>query len=112
MGRTVPTYVNLIAQVIERWSKFRRALRREDQSHFDRLVRAVRYFSPSGMYQSSDDPRESVVLSMFLDLQKRVTAVEDKLKMPELDVPVPEPGDLFLQEPEPEEEIEDPPELK
>ena len=37
MGRTVPTFVQLIQQAADRWRKFRRALRREDQPHFDRL---------------------------------------------------------------------------
>jgi hypothetical protein len=84
MGRTVPTYTEQVAQLTEKWSKFRRCLRREDQVEFDRLLRSVRYYSPSAMYQCSDDPREPVVLSILVDLQKRLAAIEAKLKMPDM----------------------------
>jgi hypothetical protein len=99
MGRTVPTYVSLISQIATKWSKFRRVLRREDQFHFDRLLRAVRYFAPAGMYQCSDDPRESVVLSMFLSHEKRVAAMEERLKMPTMHIPTPTTGELFTEVP-------------
>ncbi len=81
MGRTVPTYIVQIREIEAKWAKFRRVLRREDQIHFDRLLRSVRQYSPSGMYQGSDDPRESVVLSILLDLQKRLAMIEEKLKV-------------------------------
>ena len=83
MGRTVPTYTEQVAQLTEKWSKFRRCLRREDRIDFDRLLRSVRRYSPSATYQMSDDPRESVVLSIFLDLQKRLAAIEERLKLPD-----------------------------
>ena len=37
MGRTVPTFVQLIEQAMAHWLKFRRALRREDQEYFDKI---------------------------------------------------------------------------
>jgi hypothetical protein len=95
MGRTVPTYVQQISQQTEKWAKFRRALRREDQLHFDRLVSSTRYYSPSGMFQVADDPRESIVLSILLDIQKRVAAIEARLKMPDVNTPIHQAGDLF-----------------
>lgn len=99
MGRTTPTYVQLAAEIIAKWSaKFRRALRREDQKNFDRLVSGVRYFSPSGMIQNSDDPRESVVLSILLDHESRVAAMEDKLRMPPIHVAAPQTLELFSSE--------------
>ena len=45
MGRTVPTFRQLIDDAIARWAKFRRALRREDQEYFDRLFRRVRTYT-------------------------------------------------------------------
>ena len=80
MSRTVPTYVEQVREIEAKWAKFRRALRREDQLHFDRLLRSVRYYSPSATYQCSDDPRESVMISILLDLQKRLAEIEEKLK--------------------------------
>jgi len=83
MGRTVPTYVNQVSQIVEKWSKFRRCLRREDRIDFDRLLRSVRYYTPPATYQCSDDPREAIVLSILLDLQKRLALIEEKLKLPD-----------------------------
>jgi hypothetical protein len=81
MGRTVSTYVQLISEQAAKWTKFRGALRRENQLHFDRLIAGTRYYSPAGTFQTFDDPRESIVLSMLLDLQKRVAAIEGRLKI-------------------------------
>ncbi len=106
MGRTVPTYVQLISETAATWSKFRRALRREDQLHFDRLIASVRYYSPAGMFQASDDPRESIVLSILIDFQKRLAAVETRLKMPEAIIPVKETGELFSDSSGPVDSVE------
>jgi len=59
MGRTVPTFVQLVEQATQRWSKFRRALRREDQGHFDRLFVRVRCYTQAATYQCHDNPMES-----------------------------------------------------
>jgi hypothetical protein len=62
MGRTVPTFVQLIQEAAERWKKFRRALRREDQPHFDRLFVRVRCYTQAATYQAHDNPMEAEAL--------------------------------------------------
>jgi hypothetical protein len=76
MGRTVPTFRQLIDEAIARWSKFRRALRREDQEYFDRLFRRVRTYTQAATYQASDNPMEAILLSIALDQEKRLDALE------------------------------------
>ena len=76
MGRTVPTFRQLIDDAIARWSKFRRALRREDQEHFDRLFHRVRCYTQAATYQCHDNPMEAILLSIALDQEKRITALE------------------------------------
>jgi hypothetical protein len=76
VGRTVPTFVQLIEDAAARWSKFRRALRREDQPHFDRLFRSVRSYTQAATYQCHDNPFEAILLCIALDLAKRVDALE------------------------------------
>src|SRR5438874_7815735 len=80
MGRTVPTFVQLIQQVAEHWKKFRRALRRADQPHFDRLFVRVRYYTQAATYQCHDNPMEAILLSIALDQEKRLNAVEKVLQ--------------------------------
>jgi hypothetical protein len=76
MGRTVPTFRQLIDDAIARWAKFRRALRREDQEYFDRLFRRVRSYTQAATYQASDNPMEAILLSIALDQEKRLDALE------------------------------------
>jgi len=76
MGRTVHTFRQLIDDAIARWSKFRRALRREDQEYFDRLFRRVRTYTQAATYQASDNPMEAILLSIALDHEKRLDALE------------------------------------
>jgi hypothetical protein len=92
MGRTVPTFRQLIDDAIARWTKFRRALRREDQEYLDRLFRRVRTYTQAATYQASDNPMEAILLSIALDQEKRLDALERAApplkKIPEqLDVP-------------------------
>jgi len=83
MGRTVPTFRQLIDDAIARWSKFRRALRREDQEYFDRLFRRVRTYTQAATYQASDNPMEAILLSIALDQEKRLDALEHAVQLPE-----------------------------
>jgi hypothetical protein len=76
MGRTVPTFRQLVDDAIARWAKFRRALRREDQEYFDRLFRRVRTYTQAATYQASDNPMEAILLSIALDQEKRLGALE------------------------------------
>jgi hypothetical protein len=76
MGRTLPTFVQLVEQAAQKWRKFRRALRREDQQHFDRLFLRVRCYTQAATYQASDNPMEAILLSIALDQEKRITALE------------------------------------
>ena len=79
MGRTVPTFRQLIDQAAERWAKFRRALRREDQEHFDRLFLRVRSYTQAATYQCSDNPMEVILLSIALDQEKRLHELEQRV---------------------------------
>src|SRR5271155_3907322 len=79
MGRTVPTFVQLVEEAAQRWRKFRRALRREDQEHFDRLFHRVRFYTQAATYQCSDNPMEAIFLSIAIEQEKRLEAIERAL---------------------------------
>ena len=80
MGRTVPTFVQLIQDAIAHWTKFRRALRREDQEYFDRLFRRARFYTQAATYQCNDNPMEAILLSIALDQEKRWTHSNESCK--------------------------------
>jgi hypothetical protein len=80
MGRTVLPYSHVWEEERSRWLKFRRALRREDQAQFDRLFELARLHLQAGVYASNPWPLESMLLSMLLEHQKVIGALEGRLK--------------------------------
>jgi hypothetical protein len=80
MGRTVLPYSQLWEAERQRWLKFRRALRKEDQVHLDRLFESARLHLQAGVYAASPWPMESLLLSMLLEHQKTLLTLEKRLQ--------------------------------
>jgi hypothetical protein len=80
MGRTVLPYSQVWEEERRRWQKFRRALRREDQAHLDRLFELARVHLQAGVYASNPCPLESMLLSMLLEHQKTIVTMEERLR--------------------------------
>ena len=70
MGRTVPTFTQVIQQEMESWSKFRRGLRKEDQEAFDEVFHAARMQLASSAYAARPIPFESVVMAALIAQQR------------------------------------------
>ena len=80
MGRTLPTWRDRIEARIEYWSIFRRALRLDERSDFDRLMRSVRMRSSAcGMIPATDEI-EPALLAMLVDLESRLFKLERELQ--------------------------------
>jgi hypothetical protein len=80
MGRTVLPYSHVWEEERSRWLKFRRALRREDQVHLDRLFELARLHLQAGVYAANPLPLESMLLSMLLEHEKTLSALEERLQ--------------------------------
>jgi hypothetical protein len=83
MGRTVLPYSQVWEAEQQRWLKFRRALRKEDQVHLDRLFELARLHLQAGVYAASPWPMESLLLSMLLEHQKALGALAERLRQME-----------------------------
>jgi len=81
MGRTVAPFSRILEAEFESWSKFRRALRRHDQEQFDCLFELARLHLQAGVYAANPWPLESMLLSMLLEHQKALSALEEHLRM-------------------------------
>jgi hypothetical protein len=79
MGRTLATFTQLVQQEIDSWSRYRRALRREDQQAFDALFAAARHHAPAGAYLAREMPFEVMLLSMLIEQQKRMVILQQKV---------------------------------
>ncbi len=78
MGRTVVPAMMVQEQEAERWSKFRRALRREDQIIVDELFLLARKHVQAASYASDPLPFETLMLSMLIELQKQIHVLEHR----------------------------------
>ena len=80
MGRTVPTFTNIIDDEIASWGKFRHALRAEDQEAFDDLFRAARIHLAEHFYAMRTVPFESIIMSIVLEQQKLIRRLDGRLR--------------------------------
>ena len=80
MGRTVPTFTNLIDAELASWAKFRRGLRKEDQEVFDEIFRAAKLHLAENFYAMSAVPFESMMMSILVEQQKRIKRLEEEMK--------------------------------
>ncbi len=79
MGRTVPTFTNIIDNELTSWSKYRRGLRKEDQDIFDDLFRAARLHLAENFYAMRTIPFESIAISMLLEQHKLIKQLQARL---------------------------------
>jgi hypothetical protein len=79
MGRTNPTYRDALRAVEERWSDFRRALRRRDQPRFDRLFAYARNHADASGLLNHQNPLLPALFSVDLEQERRLDAHEERL---------------------------------
>ena len=79
MGRTLPSAMEVFDRELANWSKFRRALRREDQQLFDELFLQARRHIAAMAYFASPVPMESFFLAMFLEERRAVKSLEQRI---------------------------------
>jgi hypothetical protein len=80
LGRTVPTYRNVLENLIREWQEFKRALRKEDREVFDRLIEKARLHASAASYEARLDPMESMFMSILLEQEKEIQELKEKLK--------------------------------
>lgn len=80
MGRTAPPFRRVIQSEIERWKKYRRALRKDEKEIFDRLMeKCLRHASASG-HAGRAVPAEPMFMSILLEQQKEIEGLKAELK--------------------------------
>ncbi len=87
MGRTVAPISQILEAEFESWSKFRHALRREDQTAMDGLFAAAKYHLAAMAYASRLTPLEAILMGILIEHQKRLTGLQRRIA--ELEAPRP-----------------------
>jgi hypothetical protein len=79
MGRTLATTNQLILEEQTAFISFRRALRREDQQHFDALFAGARKHVAAISLANHALTFEAVLLAMLLEQARRIAQLEAQL---------------------------------
>jgi len=79
MGRTVPTFTNIIDSELSSWSKYRRGLQAEDQEVFDEVFRAAKRHLATNFYAMRSIPFESIIMSIVIEQGKAIRELRNRL---------------------------------
>lgn len=79
MGRTNPTYRDRLATLERDWKPFRRALRADEQPHFDRLFEHGREYAHAATYSNPPDPERALLVSALLAHERRLATLDTRL---------------------------------
>jgi hypothetical protein len=80
MGRTVPSFRNLLEEIIRELSVFRRALRGEDKIAFDSLMNKAREHASSCTVAPVLEPMDAIFLSILVEQQKELNSLREEAK--------------------------------
>jgi hypothetical protein len=80
VGRSNPTYRDSLRRLEERWDDYRRALRRRDREHFDRLWEHAAEHADAAGYQNRERDMDLLLLSVVLVQERRIAALEAELE--------------------------------
>lgn len=79
MGRTNPTYRDVLTRFEEECQPFRRGLRRQHQPAFDRLFEKARRHADAAGYLNLADPRMAILLSILLAQEQELRDLRERL---------------------------------
>ncbi len=82
MGRTLPTFTQRLADFVQRWAPFRRALRKRDQEAFDALVAKAKQHVAEAAYASPEDPFQAIVLAILVEQEKTLQDLQPPCQNP------------------------------
>ena len=83
MGRTLPSFMQVILNEQASLARFRRALRHDDQEAFDDLFRMAHYHAAESAYASHALPFEVMLLAMLLEEHKLVSRLQKQIERTE-----------------------------
>jgi len=83
MGRTLPSFMQVILNEQASLAKFRRALRKDDQDALDDLFRMAHYHAAELAYASHAFPFEVMLLAMLLEEHKLVLRLQKQIERSE-----------------------------
>ena len=79
MGRSTPTYRDTLRAISDRWERYRRGLRRMDQSRFDRLFEYARKHADASGYLNHREPLFPTLVGIDLEQERRLDDLTERV---------------------------------
>jgi hypothetical protein len=81
MGRTNPTFRDVLGRIEERWRDYRRTLRRRDQPRFDRLFAYAREHADAAGTLNAGDRLAPVLFSIDVEQEARLDGLDERIEV-------------------------------
>lgn len=79
MGRTNPTFRDILTGVEERWQEFRRTLRHRDKPRFDKLFEYARKHADAAGHLNHENRLAPILLSIDIEQERRIDELEEQV---------------------------------
>ena len=80
MGRTNPTFRDLLRRYREDWKTFRRGLRAEHQPAFDALFDDAESHADAAGLQNAREPMHAILIAMVLAQKRQIRTLTDRVE--------------------------------
>lgn len=80
MGRTVPAFRPALEHEIESWKDFKRALRPEDRTLFNKLMNYARIHADAGSLGARPMLSEVLFISFAIEQERKIEQLEKKIE--------------------------------
>lgn len=79
MGRTVPTYREILKKEKEKWQDFKNSLKERERKAFERLLENCEIHVSAGSQVKSPNPFREMTMSILLEQQKEIISLRKEL---------------------------------
>lgn len=79
MGKTVPSYRQAVEAEIEKWKRFRKALRKRDREAFQEMMNACRKYASAGGMATRPVVFQAMVISILLAQQRSIQEIREEI---------------------------------
>jgi hypothetical protein len=79
VGRTNPTFRDVLQRYREEWQAYRRGLRADQQAAFDALLADAERHADAAGYLNATDPTVPILLSMLLEAKRDRRALAERV---------------------------------
>lgn len=79
MGKTNPTYRQLVQQWVDNYDPFKRALRRQHREPFEEMMSYAFTHACPGNALNNPTPNEPILVSICLEQQRRIEELRERV---------------------------------